>query len=114
MALLEKTKKLFGSPVNFEHPIDELEEILMCSIELLSLDENDFTWSSWESKDSAIVEIQGLIQKIQNKKIPENLSISILFAPTGPMQEVSLSSGWGDAFLKIADRFDKIEKAIWK
>ena len=25
---------------------------------------------------------------------------------TGPIQEVALSSGWGDAFLDLADRFD--------
>jgi len=31
----------------------------------------------------------------------------VLFAPTGPIQEVSLSSGWGDAFLKIAEQFDR-------
>ncbi|MET7426496.1 hypothetical protein [Dactylosporangium sp. NPDC005555] len=31
---------------------------------------------------------------------------AILFAPTGPIQEVAISSGWGDAFLELADRFD--------
>ena len=30
----------------------------------------------------------------------------MLFLPTGPIQEVSLSSGWGDAFVALADRFD--------
>jgi len=30
-----------------------------------------------------------------------------LFAPTGPIQEVSLSSGWGQEFLELAERFDK-------
>jgi hypothetical protein len=29
-----------------------------------------------------------------------------LFAPTGPIQEVSLSSGWGDMFLELAKRMD--------
>jgi hypothetical protein len=32
--------------------------------------------------------------------------LRVLFAPTGPIQEVSVSSGWGDAFLELADRFD--------
>ena len=31
----------------------------------------------------------------------------MLFLPTGPIQEVSLSSGWGDAFVALADRFDR-------
>jgi hypothetical protein len=30
----------------------------------------------------------------------------VVFAPTGPMQEVSLGSGWGDEFLGVADRWD--------
>jgi hypothetical protein len=33
--------------------------------------------------------------------------MAILFLPTGPMQEVSLSSGWGDEFVALADRFDR-------
>ncbi|HEX8181606.1 MAG TPA: hypothetical protein VF525_18845 [Pyrinomonadaceae bacterium] len=33
--------------------------------------------------------------------------MEVLFAPTGPMQEVSLSSGWGEEFLALAERFDE-------
>jgi hypothetical protein len=32
--------------------------------------------------------------------------VAIVFAPTGPMQEVSLSRGWGQEFLTLAERFD--------
>ena len=31
-----------------------------------------------------------------------------LFLPTGPMQELALAEGWGDAFLELADRVDAI------
>ncbi len=31
---------------------------------------------------------------------------AILFAPTGPLQELALDTGWGDGFLDLADRFD--------
>jgi hypothetical protein len=34
------------------------------------------------------------------------LELSVLFAPTGPVQEVSVSSGWGDEFLILANEFD--------
>ncbi|WP_028063275.1 AN1-type zinc finger domain-containing protein [Solirubrobacter soli] len=33
-------------------------------------------------------------------------SMNILFLPTGPLQELSLDSGWGDEFVALADRFD--------
>jgi hypothetical protein len=32
--------------------------------------------------------------------------MAVLFLPTGPVQEVSLSGGWGDEFVALADRFD--------
>ena len=32
--------------------------------------------------------------------------MQVLFAPTGPVQEVSISSGWGEEFLTLASRFD--------
>jgi hypothetical protein len=31
----------------------------------------------------------------------------VLFLPTGPIQEVSLSSGWAQEFLDLADRYDQ-------
>ena len=33
--------------------------------------------------------------------------MSVLFAPTGPMQELSIDSGWGQEFIALADRFDE-------
>ncbi|MFF5235251.1 hypothetical protein [Dactylosporangium sp. NPDC000521] len=41
------------------------------------------------------------------------VGLSILFAPTGPIQEVAISSGWGDAFLEPADRFDAAVAGEW-
>ena len=32
-----------------------------------------------------------------------------LFLPTGPLQELAIERGWGDAFLALADRFDAVE-----
>ncbi len=36
---------------------------------------------------------------------PESLSMH--FAPTGPLQEISLANGWGEIYLKLAEQFDK-------
>ncbi len=65
--------------------------------------DNDFVWSSWEDQTQALSEIDSIIMKLKKGKIPD---IGLLFAPTGPIQEVSLSSGWGKEFLELADRFD--------
>lgn len=71
---------------------------------LVARDDNDFSWSSWIDRDQAIAEIDSIIAELKNGSVPE---IRVLFAPTGPIQEVSLSSGWGNEFLELADRFDK-------
>lgn len=71
---------------------------------LIARDGNDFLWSSWIDQDHAIAEIDSIIAELKDGSVPE---IGVLFAPTGPIQEVSLSSGWGNEFLELAKRFDK-------
>jgi len=79
---------------------------------LLSMNGNDFSWSSWMDQYHAIDEIDDIIKELETGSLPP---IHILFAPTGPIQEVSLSSGWGDEFIELARRFDEeFEKAINK
>lgn len=72
---------------------------------LLARPDNDFSWSSFGDPRTALEEIDGYIAAIRSGK-PPPLMLRVLFAPTGPIQEVSLSSGWGDEFLAVADRFD--------
>jgi len=84
--------------------IQELITVLKQARTLLALESNDFSWSSWRDQDQAIAEIDSIIAALENGSIPE---IGVLFAPTGPIQEVSLSSGWGNEFLELAERFDK-------
>ena len=71
---------------------------------LLGRDENDFSWSSWTNKEHALSEIDSIISELENGSVPE---IGVLFAPTGPIQEVSLGSSWEDKFIELAERFDK-------
>ena len=88
---------------HMEH-LQKLITVLREARALLALESNDFLWSSWRDQDQAISEIDSNITALENGSIPE---IGVLFAPTGPIQEVSLSSGWGQEFLELAERFDK-------
>jgi hypothetical protein len=72
--------------------------------ELVRRPTNDFTWSSWRDADDALAELEGARASIEAGKAPS--SLSVVFAPTGPLQELSLSSGWGDEFVALAERFD--------
>jgi hypothetical protein len=83
----------------------ELVDVLRECRALLARPDSDYLWSSWEDADAALEEVDGIIAAIE---LGEPLSRwwSVIFAPTGPMQEVSLSSGWGDEFITLADRWD--------
>ena len=70
----------------------------------LALEGNDFSRSSWKDQNQAMAEIDAIITSLEKGSLPE---IRVLFAPTGPIQEVGLSSGWGRQFLELAEQFDR-------
>ncbi len=83
-----------------------LLDVFQRARDLVARPDNDFAWSSWRDVEHALEEIDGLIARLQNDDIPDTFDMSVLFAPTGPMQELALSSGWGNRFLGLASEFD--------
>jgi hypothetical protein len=86
--------------------ITTLIAVLEEARERLAAAENDFTWSSWRDPNDALEEIDTLLSELRSGVRPSARTLGVLFAPTGPIQEVSLSSGWGDVFIALAERFD--------
>jgi hypothetical protein len=86
----------------------ELLAVLQETRELLSLPENDFAWSSWQDAEQALQEMDNLIARVESGEAIPQAALSLLYAPTGPIQEVSLSSRWGDQFLLLAHRLDAV------
>jgi hypothetical protein len=85
---------------------DKLIVVLREARELLALPENDFAWSPWDDAEDALLEIDGLLKQIEAGELPKRSALEVLFLPTGPIQEVSLSSGWGKEFIRLATKFD--------
>ena len=110
--MLDRTKQLLSQP-DAPDPRVALANVLRSAAELLSLPDNDFAWSSWANQAAAVAEIEALLAVVESGELPDRTSVSVLFAPTGPIQEVSLSSGWADAFLKLAERYDRAEGLLW-
>jgi hypothetical protein len=79
----------------------ELVNVLREARSLLALPGNDFSWSSWPDAAAALAEVDGLIATLEAGRLPSRLT-----PPTGPIQEVSISSDWGDEFLTLAARCD--------
>lgn len=91
----------------------ELADALRAARTLLARPGNDYSWSSFGQEDDALKEMDGLIAKVETGKLPTRLHLDVLFAPTGPIQEVSLSSGWGQEFLEVAERFDAAADRVY-
>jgi hypothetical protein len=91
----------------------ELVDLLREARSLLARPGNDFAWSSWDDAGAALAEVDGLIAALEAGRLPSRLEVSVLFAPTGPVQEVSLSSGWGDEFVALAARCDAAVDAVY-
>lgn len=87
----------------------ELRDVLLEARSLVAQPGNNFDWSCWEDAPAALREIDAL----GRGETPARRSLSVLFAPTGPLQEVGLSSGWAGAFSALANRFDAAEAAFY-
>ena len=87
--------------------LGKLISVLEEARELVADPGDDFSWSSRGGRGDAVEGIGGIPSVLRSGAVPEGLSMGVLFAPTGPMQEVSLSSGWGGEFLTLAERFDE-------
>ena len=73
---------------------------------LLARPGNEFTWSRWTDGREALAELDALIAGVRAGN-GSKMALASLFAPAGPIQDVSLSSGWAPEFLALAERFDK-------
>ncbi|HLO98993.1 MAG TPA: hypothetical protein VK171_10400 [Fimbriimonas sp.] len=88
-----------------------LTDILTRSRELVARPQNDFMYSSCLDQEDALRELDHCLEKDHAGTLTAR-EISILFAPTGPMQELAMSSGWSDEFLLLADEFDAVVRQL--
>jgi hypothetical protein len=83
-----------------------LLDVLREARELLARPSSEFVWSSWDSRDEALRQLDNFIARIEAGDMPERMDLALLFAPSGDIQEVAESSGWSHEFLALAKRLD--------
>ena len=84
-----------------------LLELLRDVRRLVARPSNDFLWSPWDSAEEALRELDAIAEQLAGGAVPTR-ALKTLFAPTGSLQELSLSSGWGHEFMQLAARFDAL------
>lgn len=89
----------------------KLLSVLATTKELLLRSKNE-GWPD-EKPDELASEIDKIISHLfdpAKNSLPK--FAQILYAPTGPIQEVAMSNGWHEAYMALSEEFDSLEYLI--
>jgi hypothetical protein len=63
----------------------------------------DISWSKYNSLEELLQFLDSLIKKVKESEDDSIIEdLKLLFAPTGSLQEISISSGWKKEFLELS------------
>jgi hypothetical protein len=91
---------------------EEVIRILQEVVEVLEKPGTDVAWSSYNSLEEAVGDICQHIERLRRSDLSKIGDITLLFAPTGSLQEISISNEWGEGFLLLGARFDRAVESI--
>ena len=97
-----------------ENKIVDLIGVLESVRKLITMPATDVAWSHFDSKEEVIDELNEHVRRLQSNDFTNISELTILFAPTGDLQEIALSSGWAEEYLIVAESFDNAIKALDK
>jgi hypothetical protein len=76
-------KQLLGNS-DAADPRALLTGVLRSAVELLSLPDNDFAWSSWENRDAAVAKVQSMLGLLERGELPyDSIAIQNLINRSG-------------------------------
>ena len=88
----------------FKMLLDVFDEV----IRIVRTPNADMAWTSYNNADELVCEFRSLIEDLKRGTPGSIDKIILLFAPTGTLQEISLSNGWGELFIEMSSRFDSL------
>jgi hypothetical protein len=83
-----------------------LIEILLevrCHIDLPT---TNVIWSRFKDVEETLEYLDSCVESLRQENESALDDLMLLFAPTGSLQEISISSGWGNEFIEILSKFD--------
>jgi hypothetical protein len=105
------------SKIKFYSKFQIVAEILL-SLKSKINSKTDTIWAGFDSVELFLKELSQDIEKIRCCDFTTLEKVKIEFAVTSTYQELSISNGWGDEYLKFAEKFDgvyeEIKKPWWK
>ncbi len=107
-----------------EGVLDEVDEILQKNfltndaINIINqvkskiTDESDMVRTHYDTAKQLRAELELYTQQLQNGDISSLEKMKLLFLLTATLQEHSISNGWPDEYLALAERFDSLYSMI--
>ena len=77
-------------------------------------DSSDMVWTGYDTAKQLRDELNGYIDLFQSGDSSCLEKLHIHFLPTCTFQEHSISNGWADEYLTLAERFDRIYALLKK
>ena len=108
-----ETFKLFADKIPFFANFQKVKQILE-SIKSWTTAETDTAWAGYDNIKEFLVDLNADIEKIKFLDFATLDKLNMKFAPTSTYQELSLSNGWSDEYLKLAEQFDNLYQKIKK
>jgi hypothetical protein len=99
--------ELFVSKIICYKDFQKVADILKQIKALISQD-TDTVWAGFDNAGKFLEELNQDIEKIENCDYQTLEKVHVEFLPTCTYQELSISNGWGDTYLKLSTDFDKI------
>jgi hypothetical protein len=85
----------------------ELIEIINKVKDKISEDSN-MVWTHYDTPKELRDELESYTQGLRNGDMSSLEKIKVLFLPTATLQEHSISNGWPDEYLALAEKFDNL------
>jgi hypothetical protein len=106
-----ETKDYFKSKIPFYSDFKEVSEIV-ANIKSRINDETDTVWAGFDNAKILTKELDSDQKQIELLDFDTLEKIMVEFLPTSTYQELAMSNGWSNEYLKIAEKFDSIHKRI--
>ncbi len=107
----EESLQILTAKINFYSDFQKVRQILE-NIKSWTTNETDTVWAGYDNGEEFLIDLNQDIEKIKFCDFATLDKLEMEFAPASTYQEISLSNGWGDNFLKLAEDFDILHKKI--
>ena len=95
-----------NSDKSVNEKINNVIKVLKKTKAIIKVTDINVAWSRFESEEEVIEALDDHMEKLISHDFSAIWDLILLFAPTGSLQEISISSGWGAEYLTLASEFD--------